>query len=241
MSAYNTGPSAVWVDEPEPGTPVFIMRGLITEVPPELEAMDDDALVVVVEHVGWPIPGFHAGYWKQIYSYVIERHRENKFNAAEVACILAAQQKTMDGHFMLKQVHEGYKKGLLRFYWPDGSPYDEYVEGKSDPYHRALRGMYTTPEDINLWLEQWGAKYRFLAFGSAPKKEPIKNQRVNAIREWLTANGHDHKNPSKDDKSGHPGTKSLAKDAMPMACPALRFTPDTFEAAWKELLKENKK
>jgi len=220
---------------------VFIMRGLITEVPPELEAVDGDAAVMVARHLEGPIPGFPARYWKQVYNGVIERHREGKFNAPEVASILAEQQGAMDGHFMLKQVHEGYKKGLLRFYWADGSPYKEYVEGESDPYYRSLLDMYTTPEDINLWLGKWGAKYRFLVFGSAsPEKVPMLTRRVSAIREWLTANGYDHKNPSKDDKNGNPGTKSLARDGVRRTYHDLLFTAATFDAAWKQLLRENK-
>ena len=64
--------------------------GLVTEIPPELAALDDDA--PVYELMGLQIYERPALRLKQRFTAAIERQRENKFAPDEIAQILAKQQ-----------------------------------------------------------------------------------------------------------------------------------------------------
>jgi len=64
----------------------------------------------------------------------------------------------------------------------------------------------------------------------------LTERRINAIREWLKDNGRDDTNPSQP--QGKRGDKADAMDALVSNNPEL-FTRATFDAAWKELRKQN--
>lgn len=64
----------------------------------------------------------------------------------------------------------------------------------------------------------------------------LTERRINAIRKWLKDNGRDDTNPAQP--KGKRGDKADAMSALVSENPGL-FTKATFDAAWKELRKQN--
>ena len=150
----------------------------------------------------------------------------SKFSPTEIAQILAEQQG-LDADFFMGKIREGYAKGWLRFYLPDGSPYD-YKEYPDHEYYLGLEREYSTPEDINAWLEAWGAEYQFRGGNKQPKEKKTAHQ-ARLIIEALESLGYDPQQLPKPD--GKAGLKKQIKIKLGSKYPFEAST--AFNTAWK--------
>lgn len=212
----------------------FDIAGPIAQVPRTLAELGDGEIVpfVIRSLIGQPcVIGYPAGTVKRRYEEAIERHKEGKFNCIEIAFMLAEQQETPPSLF-LERVADAYKRNMLRFYDPDGSPYPEYVEGVSDPYCRALEYAYTTQDDVNAWLEQWGAQYRLEAGPTKTLHGERQAQQRELILQTIRNLGHNPEALPPQPK-GQRGIKADTRERL--KGDPLFAKPNAFNTAWKEL------
>ena len=156
-----------------------------------------------------------------------------KFSPDEIAQILAEQQG-LDVGFFWHKIREGYAKGLLKFYLPDGSPHDykELPEDHPMPweYYLGISCEYSTAEDIDAWLEAWGAKYRFKGGVGQPKEKKTAHQR-RLILEAISGLNCDPKKLPKTE--GQSGVKKRVREQL---CGRYPFDAETaFDTTWREL------
>ncbi|MBO1520643.1 hypothetical protein [Oceanisphaera pacifica] len=220
----------------------FIMKGVIESVPPELTGLKYDEKEMLAGNYEKVLLTGHSGFqtktpaifamWR--YEDAIERHAENKFQPYEIAQILADQQG-LDVDFFMDKVREGFAKGWLKFYLPDGTP-DDYVK-YPDHYSRTyesylgLSREYSTPEDINAWLELWGAKYSFNVGGKKQaEKKATTQQRL--ILETIKQLRYIPNELPKQVK-GKPWVKSEVKEMLDRKPPF--EAPSAFDTAWRSL------
>ncbi|MFD1009077.1 hypothetical protein [Oceanisphaera ostreae] len=207
--------------------------GVVTEIPPELAEIDDSDPLCELRglHI-WERP---ASRYKQRFTDAIKRQEDDKFNPDDIAQILSEQQGK-DVDFFMEKIREGFAKSWLKFYFQDGSPADYITLSDGYPmpyeYYLGLDQEYSTREDINVWLERWGAKYRFLDGHKQPtEKKGIQQQRL--ILEELEKLGHNPQKLPKKDK-GNSWIKSEVRKTLDNKYPFEART--AFNSAWKELL-----
>lgn len=216
----------------------FDITGPVAQMPSELAMLGDEEIApfVIRPLIGQPcVIDYTAVTVKRIYKEAIERHKMGKFNCIEVAFMLAEQQESLPFVF-IERVADAYKNRMLRFYVPDGSPYPDYVEGVSDPYCRALNQYaYTTQDDVNNWLKQWGATYRLECY--KPKIHGKKQvQQRELIIKTISELGYEPLALPPPPK-GQRGVKAEVKDRIDGNEPFV--AQSAFDTTWKELLKMN--
>lgn len=214
------------------------ITGPVAQMPSDLAMLGDDEIApfVIRPLFGQPcVIGYKAEAVKRIYNEAIERHKMGKFNCIEIAFMLAEQQESLPSLF-IERVADAYKKRMLRFYEPDGSPYPDYVEGVSDPYCRALEQYaYTTQDDVNDWLKQWGATYRLESY--KPKIHGNKQaQQRELIIETIIDLGYEPLALPPPPK-GRRGVKAEVKDRIDKKEPFV--AKSAFDTTWRDLLRMN--
>lgn len=167
---------------------------------------------------------------------IAERTQPKHYSCKDLALALADQQGLSHDFFMGK-IREGYAKGWLKFYLPDGTPldYKEPATEQSIPYeyYLGLSGEYTKSSDINHWLECWGADYRLSDTASEKTGHGTKQaSQRDAILGAIRGLGHDPKAlPVR--QVGKPGIKSEVKKCLDGHPPF--EARNSFDGAWKDL------
>lgn len=223
----------VWQDEAAKIKIVdYTPLGVVTEIPSELAAIDDNEPLCELRglHI-WERP---ASRYKQRFTDAIKRQEDDKFKPDDIARILAEQQGLEVG-FFTEKVREGFAQGWLKFYLREGSPYDYKIYPEDYPrpheHYLGLSGEYSTRENINAWLEKWGAKYRFLEGDKqAAEKRGTHQQRL--ILEQLKHLKYDPENLLKA-PAGKSGVKLEIRKVLDDKYPF--EAKSAFDEAWKEL------
>lgn len=217
----------------------FTVTGGFQSIPQELNFLDPETEVIF--RSGGTDTIMSASAALSYIKNVVERQANNRFELDEIITILA---ETSGGSkdAIGDQAIKAFCEGELLLY-RNGSPVDPENYKNQIELNAPFFGDYSKPENINKWLANWGAEYRFPGT-SDPQKEkfiPKSKQQENAILRWLEENDYDPQAlpPRHKPSKAKPWVKSEAKAALLSASPSL-FTESSFDEAWKRLRGEEK-
>lgn len=168
----------------------------------------------------------------------LERQRSGRFEFMEIPEILSDISGD-DFHYIHIQLQKAFDKGDIIFFREGGSPVDPADYNMWPAY-----GEYTTPDEINKWLNKWGAAYSFSEETPTKHEEHRRKGQLQeeAILKWLIRNRYNPQAlPSYDRLSKtNPGVKSRVTKELIKERNDLFSSISTINATWKRLRKQER-